>query len=173
MKRIQINHIVVNEDILKEIKRYMVAPWQRYLLLLTGIIAFVASVMNFMNKQYPLGIILVVLGVVCFFEIYWLNNKKYKDILKTMQKETEKSENIYTLIFGSDALTIRNCDMATDNKMTYERMKRIVETPSTYTVFGKKNQFAVIRKDALKMKPVELFDFIKTKETKIKKFPNA
>ena len=67
---------------------------------------------------------------------------------------------IYTMIFGNDALTIRNCDMATDNKMPYENMKKIVETENTYTFFGKKNQFAIIRKDSLKIKPSELFDFL-------------
>ena len=77
------------------------------------------------------------------------------------------------MIFGNDALTIRNCDMATDNKMPYENMKKIVETENTYTFFGKKNQFAIIRKDSLKIKPSELFDFLKTKETKISKWPNV
>lgn len=173
MKRVQINHNVVDESILKEIQNYMVAPWQRYMLALTGVLAFIASILNFVNKQYPMGIILVILCIVCFVEIFWLNKKKYKDILKTMREETEKEENIYTMIFGNDALTIRNCDMATDNKMPYVHMKRIVDTKSTYTLFGKKNQFAVIRKDCIKIKPEELFDFLKSKETKIKKWPNV
>ena len=173
MKRIQINHNIVDQEILKEIKRYMVAPWQQYMLSITGLVAIVASIFNFMNNQYPMGILLIVLCVVCFLEIFWLNKKKYKDILNTMKKETEKEENIYTMIFGNDALTIRNCDMVTDNKLPYENMKKIVETENTYTFFGKKNQFAIIRKDSLKIKPSELFEFLKTKETKISKWPNA
>ena len=28
MKRIQISHNIVDEDLLKEVKRYMIAPWQ-------------------------------------------------------------------------------------------------------------------------------------------------
>ena len=27
MKRIQISHNIVDEDLLKEVKRYMIAPW--------------------------------------------------------------------------------------------------------------------------------------------------
>lgn len=173
MRRIQITHNIVNQDILNEIKRYMVAPWQQYMLIVTGIIALIASVLNLVNQQYPIGMILLVLCFVCFFEIYWLTKKKYKTILETMQEETNKDENIYTMIFGNDSLTIRNCDMATDNKMAYEHIKKIIETKSTYTLFGKKNQFAILRKDCLKMKPEELFDFLKTKRTKIKKWPNV
>ena len=51
MKRIQINHNIVDQDILKEIKRYMVAPWQQYMLSITGLVAIVASIFNFMNNQ--------------------------------------------------------------------------------------------------------------------------
>lgn len=171
MKRIQINHIIVNESILKEIKRYMIAPWQYYMLIITGIIAIVASALNVMNKQYPMAAILGVLCIVCFVEIFWLNNKKMKEILKTIKEETDKEENTYSLIFGNDALTIRNCDMSTDNKMAYQSMRKMIETESAYTLFGKKNQFAIIRKDALKIKPEELFDFLKSKDTKIKKWP--
>ena len=32
MKRIQISHNIVDEDLLKEVKKYMIAPWQKYLL---------------------------------------------------------------------------------------------------------------------------------------------
>lgn len=171
MKRIQINHIIVNESILKEIKRHMIAPWQQYMLIITGIIAMIATAFNVVSEQYVMALILGALGIVCFVEIFWLNNKKLKDILKTMKEETDKEENTYSLIFGSDALTIRNCDMSTDNKMPYESMRKMIETQSMYTLFGKKNQFAIIRKDALKIKPEELFEFLKSKDTKIKKWP--
>lgn len=171
MKRIQVTHNIVDQDILNEIKKYMVAPWQQYMLMITGFIALVVSIFNLVNQDYPMGIILAALCIVCFGEIFWLTKKKYKNILETMQKETNKDENVYMLVFGNDALTIRNCDMATDNKMSYEHMKRIIETNNTYTLFGKKNQFAVIRKDCLKIKPEEFFDFLKSKETKIKKWP--
>ncbi|WP_028043469.1 YcxB family protein [Candidatus Stoquefichus massiliensis] len=172
MKRIQITHNIVTKDILKELKWHRISPWQKYMLLLTSIIAAVISIFNFMHQDYLFGAILIALAILCLFEIYWLDEKKYKNIIETMQEETNKEENTYTLIFGSDALTIRNCDMATDNKMPYEQIKRILETKSTYTLFGKKNQFAIIRKDALKIKENELFDFLKNKETKIKKWPN-
>lgn len=171
MKRIQITHNIVTKDILKELKWHRISAWQKYMLLLTGVAAIFVSIFNLVNHDYIYGLILLALAILCLFEIYWIDSKKYKDILKTMKEETGKEENIYTLIFSSDALTIRNCDMATDNKMSYESMKSILETQNTYTLFGKKNQFAVIRKDALKIKPNELFDFLKSKETKIKKWP--
>lgn len=173
MKRIQITHNIVDENILGEVKRYLIAPWQKYMLVATGVVAIIASIINFMNKQNLMGVVLIALCGVCLFEVYWLSQRKYKDILKTMRDETEKEENIYTMVFGSDALTIRNCDMITDNKMPYDHMKRIVETQSTYTLFGKKNQFAVIRKDRLKMQAGELFEFLKAKDTRIKKWPNV
>ncbi|MEG0367978.1 MAG: hypothetical protein RR585_14145 [Coprobacillus sp.] len=171
MKRIQVNHIKVDEDILKEIKKYILPTWQKYMLSITMLIALVISSFIFMNQRYIEAIVLLVLAAVCFVEIIWLSNQRLKKILKTMIEETDKEFNIYALIFGSDALTIRNCDMKTDNKLQYEDMKRIVETENTYTVFGKKSQFAVVRKDCLKIDQKEFIDFLKSKETKIKKWP--
>lgn len=173
MKRIQINRNVIDENILGELKRQMIEPWRKLLLIATVIVALVLAVINFSTQEIWMGCLFFVLGGACFVEIFWLSQKKYKDVIKTMEKETGKTENIYTMIFGNDGLTIHNCDMGTDNKMIYTSIQRIVETKSTYTIFGKKNQFAIIRKDCLKVSIQELCDFLKTKDTHIKRWPKA
>ncbi len=171
MKRIQLNHIKVDEDILKEIKKYILPLWQKNMLLITMVIAVVFSAITLMNQRTIESIVLIVLAGICFLQTIWLSNQRVKKILKAMIEETDKEFNVYTLIFGSDALVIRNCDMLTDNKLPYEEMKQIVETEHTYTLFGKRNQFAVVRKDCLKIDQDEFIDFLKSKETKVKKWP--
>lgn len=172
VKRIQVSHNVVDKNILQEIKWNMIPSWQKYMLLLTSVVALIVAVINFVSKEYITGAFLILLCGACLFEIYWLNKAKMKAILKTMLEKTQKESQVYSMIFGNDALTIRNCDMSSDNKMPYESMKKIMDTESAYTIFGSKNQFAVIRKDCLKIKPEELFDFLKAKETRIKKWPS-
>lgn len=171
MKRIQINRNIVDEVILKELKSQMIEPWRKFLLIGTVVIAIVLAIINLVNQDILMGCLFFVLGGACFIEIFWLSQKKYKDILKTMEKETGKNENVYTMIFGHDGLTIHNCDQGTDNKMPYTSMNRIIETKSSYSVFGKKNQFAVMRKDCLKVSIQELCDFLKDKDTRIKRWP--
>ena len=52
MNRIQISHNIVDEDLLKEVKKYMIAPWQKYLLSLTGVISLILGIINVVNQQY-------------------------------------------------------------------------------------------------------------------------
>ena len=34
--------------------KYMVAPWQQYMLMITGFIALVVSIFNLVNQDYPM-----------------------------------------------------------------------------------------------------------------------
>jgi len=168
MKRIQISHNVIDLDILNEVKKYLLAPWQTYLLFGTTIVAFIAAVFNFYANSYIGGIVLIALGIISFVEVFWSRNRRIKEMKKLMQEETGKTENVYTLLFTNQGLTIRNCDMGTDNRIAYEDMTRFVETQHTYMLFGKKNQFAIIRKDCLKVSFDEFVTFLQDHQVKIK-----
>lgn len=65
MKRIQISHNIIDENILKEVKKYMIASWQKYLLILTGLVAAVLGVVNLMYHDTLQGLIFIVLAIVC------------------------------------------------------------------------------------------------------------
>ena len=86
MKRIQISHNIVDEDLLKEVKKYMIAPWQKYLLSLTGVISLILGIINVVNQNMLQGVVLLVLGAVCIGEIFFLIHSHYKEMLKLMNK---------------------------------------------------------------------------------------
>ena len=166
MKRIQISHNIVDKDILDELKKYMLAPWQKILLFCTAVIAIVFAGIDMYLQEYVISIVLIALAILCIVEMFWLRERK----IKKLKKEMEDEGHIYILNFIDDGLTIHNSTTASDEKMLYSTMKRIVETQNTYTIFGRGNHFAVIRKDVLKIKPEQLVDFLKSKDTKIKKW---
>ena len=58
MNRIQISHNIVDEDLLKEVKKYMIAPWQKYLLSLTGVISLILGIINVVNQNMLQGVVL-------------------------------------------------------------------------------------------------------------------
>lgn len=170
MERFQVSHNIIDKDILMELKKYMLAPWQKIMLFVTAIVAVIFAFFNFVAQDYLMAIILVLLGGMVIFEIFWLRYNQINKILKTMLEETGKDSHVYTLNFSRDSIVIHNCDMASDQKIEYNRIKRLVETKNTYTIFAKGNQFAIIRKEALKINPEELVAFLKQKDTKIKKW---
>lgn len=170
MKRIQISHNVVDESLLKEVKKYMITSWQKYLLILTGIIAFVLGVINLMHQETMQGVIFLVLGVICIGEIFFLIHGHYKEMMKLIMEETEEHQITYTMSFGKDHVVVHNCQTSIDNKIPYHHLRTISQTNNAYILLAKKNDMIIIRKDCLKISIQDFMQFLKEKDTKIKRW---
>ena len=170
MKRIQIGRNIVDETLLKEVKKYMIAPWQRNLLIIAGIIALIIGAFNLVNQQLLQGVILVILGGVCIGEIFFLKHSRYKEMLKLMDEEIDARQVTYTMIFGNDGVVVHNCQTAIDNKIPYSHLKSFYKTPNAYVLLAKGNELIIIRKECLKVTLANFVDFLKTKDTKIKQW---
>lgn len=173
MKRIQISHNIVDEDLLKEVKKYMIAPWQKYLLSLTGVISLILGIINVVNQNMLQGVVLLVLGAVCIGEIFFLIHSHYKEMLKLMKGEIDEQKITYTMSFGGEYVVVHNCQTSIDNKIPYSHLKTLSQTEHAYVLLAKKNEIIIIRKDCLKVSVHEFIDFLKQKDTKIKKWIKA
>lgn len=170
MKRVQISHNVIDEKILKEVKKYMITSWQKYLLIVTGLVAVILGIVNLMHQETVQGVIFVVLGVVCIGEIFFLIQSRYKEMMKLITEEGENKQITYTMSFGNDYVVVHNCQTAIDNKIPYHYIRTISQTPHAYILLAKKNEMIIIRKDCLKGNVKDFIDFLKSKDTKIKKW---
>ena len=170
VNRIQVNRNIVNVEILKEVKNHLIAPWQRNLLFITSVVAVGLGISNFMIQKTLQGVVLLILGIGCFAEIYYLNHRKYKETVKTIKDQLNKEEVTYTMSFGNDGVAIHNCDTGVNNKIPYANIKQIIETENTYTLLAKKQEFIVVRKDCLKVSVEDFVQFLKSKDTKIKRW---
>ena len=173
MKRIQISHNIVDKELLKEVKKYMVAPWQKYLLIFTACIAFVLCVINFVHQETMQAVIFLVLILVCIGEMFFLMHSHYKEMLKLMEEAGNEDQMTYTMSFGQDYVVVHNCQTAKDHKIPYRHLKALSESAHAYILMAKKNDMIIIRKDCLKVGLHDFVTFLKSKDTKIKRWLKA
>ena len=168
MKKIQINHNVIDETILKEVKKYMLPAWQKNALIFAGTFSFIVGFLNYLLGNFTQGLILMVLTLACIAEMMFLNHQKYKSTLKVMKNENGKNAMVYTMIFGENGVAVHNVDTGEDNKIPYTYIKHFKTTESTYLLLAKKNEMIIVRKDCLKMEPETFKQFLRDKNVKVK-----
>lgn len=170
MKRIQISHNVVDMNLLKEVKWYMISSWQKVALSVTGVISLILGIINMSSQQLLQGAILLALGALCIGEIFFLVHSRYKEMSKLIREACEDQQVTYTMSFGKDGVVVHNCQTAIDTKIPYAHIKSMAETKNAYVLSAKNKELIIIRKDCLKMGVQELIGFLKDKDTKIKRW---
>lgn len=168
MKHLQINHNVLTKEILKESKKYMITSFQKYSLLICGVISIGIGIYHLTTQSWLMAFAFLALAIICCVEYVMMQRKMYKGLVSMFQT---REKVIFTMSFGSDAVTVHNCFENTDEKIPYEHMKEIKETKSSYVIIGKYGELVIICKDALKHGVSELVDFLQNKKTKIKSWP--
>lgn len=169
MKRLQVIRSVITKDIIKEIKYHTVSSFQKFSLIFVSILTAGFAIYDFTTQKYTLAIIFLALTIICIVELVLLYRNIYKDAMKMFGDDRE--EVTFTMSFGSDSVTIHNCYDNTNTKLPYEHMKEISETKNVYVIIGKYGEVMMISKVSLKNDFHEISDFLKTKHTKIKKWP--
>lgn len=94
-------------------------------------------------------------------------------MLKLMKEEIDEQKITYTMSFGGEYVVVHNCQTSIDNKIPYSHLKTLSQTEHAYVLLAKKNEIIIIRKDCLKVSIREFIDFLKQKDTKIKKWIKA
>lgn len=159
----------MTKDIIKEIKFHTVSSFQKFSLILVAAVTVGFAVFDFITQKYTWAIIFLVLAIICIVEVILLYRNIYKDAMKLF--EDDCNEVTLTMSFGSDNVTIHNCYDNSNTKLPYNHMKEISETKNAYVIIGKYGEFMIICKSSLKNDFQEICDFLKTKNTKIKKWP--
>lgn len=91
-------------------------------------------------------------------------------MIKLIAEEGEDNQITYTMSFGNDYVVVHNCQTAIDNKIPYRHIRTVSKTPHAYILLAKKNEMIIIRKDCLKGNVNDFIGFLKSKDTKIKKW---
>lgn len=168
MKHIQVNHNVLNKELIKEIRLSLVSFEKIFVLIGLTVIFFVLSVYQIIMDNIVLGTIFSTGGAMCIGGVFYSYYTKYHHLMDIFQDV----DNItYSMSFGNDGLSIHNCYLGSHTKIAYSQMRRLKETKNSYTIFANNHQFAMIRKDCLKINTKELLDFLKSQDTKIKRWP--
>lgn len=169
MKRLQVSRNIITKELINENRKYLVTAWQKIALALCSLISLIIAVVKYMDKSSIETIAFVIVAVVCAVELFWIYHKTYKDALKIF--DDDHDEVTYTLSFGDTAVTVHNCLTNENEKIEYKHIRKIGETKSTYTLLARYGEMVIIRKESLKNGIGELCRFLKSKETKIKKWP--
>lgn len=170
MKRIQINHNVVNKKMIKEIKYSLISYMKLLLLVVIGIVCWLLGAKSIQQESFFIGIILILLGS---FSLGWLFHSYSEEYQGLMDNFKDVEDIVYTMLFGTNGVSVQNCYLGTNTKIDYAHMLRMIETKNTYTIFAKEGQLIMIRKDCLKVTPQQFMDFLKSKDTKIKRWPKV
>ncbi len=165
LNRIQINRTVVDEPLLKEIRMYLVPMWMKIGLSVIAIILVGIGCFAYMNQQLTVCVVALLLAALSIFAIFYIAYTRGREAVNMTNGEA-----VYTMIFQRDGIAVHNVNTGTNSKIPYENVKRLVETKNTYTIIAKGNQFVLIRKDVLKVTPAQLVEFLKDKDTKIKRW---
>ena len=168
MKHFHIDRDVLTKDILKEIKNKMVSRFPKVSLFLCGILGACFTVYHLTVKHWVLCIVFLVLTVLIFLELIFMHRKLYKKYLKMFDNREQVP---VSLVFKDEDVTVHNNALKSDEKIPYENMRQINETNSAYVVIGKYGEVMIVCKSALKDGGKAFFQLLKSKKTKIKKWP--
>lgn len=168
MKYFHIDHNVLTKDILKEIKNKMVSTFLKVSLFLCGVFSSFFTAFHLMQKNWVLCVAFLILTVLSFLELILMHRKLYKKYLDMFET---KEKVPFSLVFKDEDVTVHNNALKTDEKIPYANMKQINETKSAYVVIGKYGEVMIVCKSALKDGGKAFFKQLKSKKTKIKKWP--
>lgn len=170
MKRIQINHNVIDMELLKEIKFSLIGVEKWLFSIFLGIAFWAFGFYQMYESDFVTGIIFLVVGGFCIGWTCYSHVVRYHNMTEIFQ---DTDSITYTLIFNNAGLSVKNCYSGHNTMIPYDQMKRLKETKHTLTIFAKNDQFAMIKKDCLKVSQQELIAFLKTKGTHIRRWPKG
>lgn len=158
---------IVDEQLLKEIRKYMITPKQRTMLLIfifvTGGLSFVCLV----EKNYFFSIIFLIGLTVFLLESVILKNIAIKRVLERMKENNRVPEIRVTTSFNKEGIQIQNLTNNARVNINYEFFVKFVETKSAFFLFTKSWQIIVVFKEESIQKE-KLCNFLKEQPTKIK-----
>ncbi|MGL5038076.1 MAG: YcxB family protein [Aeromonas sp.] len=170
---------IVNENILKELKKYNMSPKRKKLLVivsivcsLLGLLCISLALIDFNGSKtfyIIFGGIDIVLSIIGVWIIIYSSNKFHKINMDILGELYESSEFKLTVYFNEKGVIINNLSTEATIEIKYEFFDRMLETDNTYTLVTKANQYAIVFKSCLDNEQTYRFEeFIKEKCKNIK-----
>lgn len=160
---------IIDEALLKEIQKYVLAPRQKILLVVFICIGVFCAVIGVLNRDWVL-ISLGILDVAVFvIESIWLRRRAIKMTLARTMENVGKPYMEYSSSFLPEGVQIHNHGNHAQTVLSYTVFWKLHETTHLYLLFTKTWQFVPIFKECLPPDAAqELVAFLKGQPTQIK-----
>lgn len=169
---------ILNEKILEELSKYVISSKKRKTILISAFISALLGIaissLGMVDSHLNLSFMIIGLCffifafAAIFYSIYSPNIflKANRDILGEVSDTNEIKIKVY---FDEDGVIIDKLNLSPKTKIKYEFFNRILETPHTFFLLTKANQYALVFKECLNEDELNKFkQFIKGKCKNIK-----
>lgn len=160
---------ILNEYVLREMKRYVLPPKQKMVMMIMAMILIAAGVATYMIfANYIAASISLVVGVYMLFQMNKMAENAIKMNIRNIKANCGENACSYTTSFSDEGILVHNCATGTKVRYKYEGVVSIKESDSLYAIFTKSHQMICVFKNDLDEDPQELMAYLKTKPTQIK-----
>ena len=122
----------IDKHTLKELKRYMIEPKRKVIILVSIVVFTFLSVISALMQEYTEMFAFVIIAIILFAQYHVTLNRSVKIILERMNESTGRTEAIYRLSFQEDEVTVLNTSTEAKGKMGYDVFVKFIETKSVY-----------------------------------------
>jgi len=154
----------VDENILKELKTFLMNKKEKTLILSARFIAMILGFFFLYLRKYGIAIIFFSGAMIFILEYYILLNKILKVNLKKMEESNGSTSIKYTTSLGKTYVNLFNHNSGTQIQIAYGNFIKMTETKHVIALFTESNQFIVIFKEDLFDSQIQgCMDFLKSK----------
>lgn len=159
---------IINEKVLKILKKYSISPnFKNFLNILIGISALFALICVPLSLKLSVSFVFLIL--VLIFEYYFAINIFYKKSVSIMVENSGKEGFEFKVFFNEIGAVVNNLSIGATVNLKYDLFVRLEETTDMYFLFTKSNQYIIVFKNCLDVKQANDFKtFIKERCKNIK-----
>ena len=162
---------MIGKEEFKEIFWGFMPRYKKVLYIAAGILMLMLGTILLIQTRILLGCQEVVLGLYEIGVIFLMPHINTKRNLRRLEEYGATGASIIATSFTDDRIVVENRSLNEKGGLTYESLKRYYKTKRFIVLVTKSNQLTYIFRDQLDMiREMELFDFLHTKPTGIKKW---
>lgn len=159
---------VMDEALLQEMKKYLLSPKRKAVLLVLIALLAVFGAAGLAVKIYIWTAAAVVLIVLVLAVLRSAPDKIVKTMLSRMEETNGKREASYTTRLTEEGVSVCNNDTGASACVHYDMIDSLKETKSAYLMITRSRQFIVLfKEERTPDQLLEMLDFLKSKPTQI------
>ena len=160
---------ILNEYVLNEVKRYVVPPKQKMMILVMGAVLIAAGLVSYLVWENSItACISFAIGLSLLFQINKMADKAIKMNIRNIRANCGENACTYTTSFSDEGILVHNLATGAKVRYKYEGIVSVKESANLLVLFTKSHQMITVFKHDLDESVQELKDYLKTMPTQIK-----
>jgi len=160
---------ILNEYVLNEVRRYVVPPKQKLMMLIMAGALIALGMISYMVWNNPIpACISVAIGLYLLFQINKMASNAIRMNIQNIRANCGENACSYTTSFSDEGILVHNLATGTKVRYKYEGIVSLKETANLMVLFTKSHQMITVFKNELEEGTQELKDYLRTKPTQIK-----